>query len=105
MYEREMAEGVKKVVWKPNDLLFKVYKIDEFSTDRINEFEARELEQKGADFLPERTTMPTSGDKSTKIEAKDSPYDPVGDFSNLFVPWGPQWYKSFCTVPPQLIAS
>lgn len=59
--------------WRPKGLRLKSYKRDEFSEDRIHNFQQVE------EWLSEK-----------KKETGEP--DPDTDYSNVFLPWGPQWY-------------
>jgi hypothetical protein len=77
VFERELLFKPRQKLepWKPKRQYYQIYSKDEFSEDRINEFEAVEDPQNLA----------------TDVGAEP---EPTPDYSSLFLPWGPQWMLS-----------
>lgn len=74
-YKNRPASGAENSseengVWRPKGHRLRAYKKDEFSEDRIHEFE--QIEQ-------------LKDEEEIQVDADH-------DYSNLFLPWGPQWY-------------
>eukprot|EP00029_Vermamoeba_vermiformis_P008738 TRINITY_DN4171_c0_g1_i1.p1 TRINITY_DN4171_c0_g1~~TRINITY_DN4171_c0_g1_i1.p1 ORF type:complete len:2196 (-),score=786.80 TRINITY_DN4171_c0_g1_i1:32-6574(-) len=99
LFEHEATGDVPAfIAWKPKAQRFQAYSKDEFTANRINEFETIEQLKKIKPTTPIAPTMPGSAVTVVTVPQEPQPEkqvgdkDPDSDYSTLYVPWGPQWY-------------
>lgn len=100
LFEYEATGDVPAfIAWKPKAQRFQAYSKDEFTANRINEFETIEQLKKikpappaAAPLIPGSAVTVVTVPQEPQPEKQVGDKDPDSDYSTLYVPWGPQWY-------------